>query len=301
MTANLGAEIARPRNLGDIRVNQNLKIENIAMDMGITASGRKTPGLAPKNADGSVAVDDATVFRSNLGAVAYVTRLTRPDAAFCIAYLQRYQQYPLKCHERFLRQVVDYLLSTKDHGLIFQAKGRHPGLCGFVDADFADCDETRRSTTGFVYMFNGTPVSWASRRQKLVTTSSTEAEYVAATEAAAEGIWLRNLCLWLGEKVDDVLIYEDNQAVIARTLKAPHEFHKRSKHIDVKYHFIREKVQEGLVRLAYVNTAENAADILTKSLGTTEFLRKAPLLVGCLGAGSLGEKEQKKQRSNHLS
>jgi len=261
------------------KLTQTMKIEAIAREWGVTDSKRTFPTSGGDRVADNQTVD-ATKYRHFLGAIAYVGRLTRPDIAFAVAYLQRYQQLPEGRHMRMLGEIIEYLFATKSKGLVFE---RVPDdeyrLEGYVDADFADCPETRKSTTGYVFTLGGTPIQWSSRRQKLVTTSSTEAEYVAATEAVCEGLWLHRVTNELGLKSEKLLLHEDNTSVINRCIKGAHEFHRRSKHIDVKFHFIRDQVQKGNVDIQYVNTHENPADVMTKLLSGTEFGKKVDYLV----------------------
>ena len=166
--------------------------------------------------------------------------------------------------------------NTKLRCLVIFDKGK-PGESS--DSDFADCPKTRKSTTGFIFYLNGAPVAWTSRIQKLVTLSSTEAEYVAASEACCEGIWLSKMCQFLGLESHPLDLREDNTGVIARCVSPTYVFQRRSKHIEVKYHFLNEQVKEGNATIEYVNTHENPADVMTKSLPPCEFKKKVPLLV----------------------
>lgn len=130
--------------------------------------------------------------------------------------------------------------------------------------------DTRRSTTGVLFYLGTSPVSWNSHKQKIVTLSSCEAEYVAATAATCQGIWLaRLLADLLGGEPEKVLLKVDNQSAIS--LSKDPVFHERSKHIDLPYHFVREKVEAGSIDIEHVGTDEQLADILTKSLGKVKF------------------------------
>ncbi|KAG2758696.1 hypothetical protein Pcac1_g29199 [Phytophthora cactorum] len=139
------------------------------------------------------------------------------------------------------------------------------------DADWAGDIESRRSTSGYAFMMNGGCISWRSKKQRTVALSSTEAEYMALSEATQEAVWLKVFLCELGEMANDeaVKIYEDNQGSIALA-KNP-EFHKRTKHIDIRYHFVREKVEDGQVVLQYVSTTDMLADIMTKPIPATQF------------------------------
>lgn len=136
---------------------------------------------------------------------------------------------------------------------------------GYSDADYAGDSETRKSTSGCVFHLGSGTVSWASVRQQSVSTSTTESEYVAACQAIKELIWLKHLVVeLLPNQTINAKLYMDNQSAI-KLIKNP-VFHKRTKHIDVQYHFVREKFQDDQFKLEYVNTENQLADILTKAL-----------------------------------
>ncbi|CAA0832630.1 cysteine-rich RLK (RECEPTOR-like protein kinase) 8 [Striga hermonthica] len=139
-------------------------------------------------------------------------------------------------------------------------------LSGFVDADFAGSDlDKRRSTTGYVFTYGETAVSWISKLQKIVILSTTEAEYVAVTEAAKELVWLQNFLNELGRPQKDVALYSDSQSAI-HLAKNP-AFHSRTKHIEVKYHFIRQLLEKKMLQLKKVRGDRNPADMLTMAIG----------------------------------
>ena len=142
-------------------------------------------------------------------------------------------------------------------------------LVGFADADGASQDH-RRAISGYVFMVDGGAVSWSSKKQELVTLSTTEAEYVAATHAVKEALWLRRL---ISDLFPDGLsapttLYGDNQSAIA--LAHGGQYHSRTKHIDIRYHFIRYIIEAGSIKLIYCPTDEQTADTLTKALPSTK-------------------------------
>ncbi|CAA0816671.1 cysteine-rich RLK (RECEPTOR-like protein kinase) 8 [Striga hermonthica] len=161
-----------------------------------------------------------------------------------------------------IKWILRYLRGTKDRALVF---GRGTiTLSGFVDADFAGSDlDKRRSTTGYVFTYGGTAVSWISKLQKIVTLSTTEAEYVAVTEAAKELVWLQNFLNELGRPQEDVALYSDSQSAI-HLAKNP-AFHSRMKHIEVKYHFIWQLLEKKMLQLKKIRGDRNPADMLTKA------------------------------------
>ena len=141
-------------------------------------------------------------------------------------------------------------------------------LTGYADAD-GSMAEDRKAISGYAFMINGEAVSWSAKRQQIISLSTTESEYIAATYAAKEALWLRQLILQLfGINLDATTLFSDNQSAIALTKE--HQYHARTKHIDVRFHFIRWIVEEGKIRLIYCPTDEMVADILTKALPSTK-------------------------------
>ena len=140
----------------------------------------------------------------------------------------------------------------------------------YTDSSYADCKDTRRSHSGYVVMVGGAAVAWSSKKQTIVTTSSTEAEYIAVSEAAREAVWLRSLLRELELLPSGpTTVYCDNNGAIA--LSFDQAFHARVKHVDVRYHFIREQVDANHLTVKRVSSAENVADIFTKPLGKPLF------------------------------
>jgi len=164
------------------------------------------------------------------------------------------------------------LKGTKHYGILFQRTEDPLQLTGWSDSDYASDQDSRRSTTGYLFLLNGGPISWSSHRQQTVALSTTQAEYMAASDAVKESLWLRTLLFsLLLRPIDPISINIDNQSVI-RLIKNP-EFHKRTKHIDIRFHFIREKFENGEINISYIHTSNQLADILTKALPRDTFLK----------------------------
>jgi hypothetical protein len=175
---------------------------------------------------------------------------------------------PAVSHWQAALTVLRYVAGTANFGIIYK-----PGdstLVGYADADYAGDIDTRRSTTGYVYILNGGVISWSSRLQATVAVSTAEAEYMAAAAAVKEALWLRKLLSDFGKGIPTVSIYGDNQAAI-KLLKHPIAS-LRSKHIDVIYHFARERVARGEVTFEYISTDRMVADIMTKALPVNKFI-----------------------------
>jgi len=216
-------------------------------------------------------------FREAVGSLMHVMVMTRPDIAFAVGQVAQFAQNPGQQHWRAVKRILAYLRKTYDFGLHFGGDLRP--LIGFCDSDYAGDLQTRRSTSGFVFLYLGGPVSWASRRQACVALSTTEAEFVAAAEATKEAVWLQQLLSELGINHRSTLLHCDNQSAIA-LVKNP-AFHQRTKHIDVRLFFIRDAQESGKVDVTYVSTDQQLADIFTKALAVPRFekLRSALSIV----------------------
>uniref|UniRef100_A0AAV1TBY2 Reverse transcriptase Ty1/copia-type domain-containing protein n=1 Tax=Peronospora matthiolae TaxID=2874970 RepID=A0AAV1TBY2_9STRA len=206
-------------------------------------------------------------FRKAVGALMHLTTATRPDIAFAVGYVLRFMENPQEEHWVAVKRIFRYLQGTKTHGICYKPSARID-FRGHSDADWAGDLTDRKSTSGYTFMLLGAPVSWGSKKQPSVSLSTTEAEYIALSLAIQEGKWIhRLLCeivMAANEEGPELMIHEDNQSCIKMT-KNPVN-HGRAKHIDIKYHHIRDEVKRGEVKLKYCETAVMLADIMTKGL-----------------------------------
>jgi hypothetical protein len=194
----------------------------------------------------------------------YVMRGSRPDIAFACAKLAQFCANPGRMHWNALKRLIGYLHHTRHYRLVLG--GKSPiSLGAMTDSDFAACPDSRRSVSGYVHTLGSGAVSWSSRKQELVTTSTTEAEYVAMCNATKETMWLRQLLSEIGfAQTGPTLTLADNQGAII--LSEDQANHERTKAIDVKFHYTREHVLLGDTRFRYVRSCDNVADIFTKPL-----------------------------------
>lgn len=156
--------------------------------------------------------------------------------------------------------------------MIYRMHDNAAALVGYSDADWGGDHNDRKSTSGYVFEVFGNVVNWGSRKQTTVSQSSTEAEYIALAQAVNEAKWIKSILNEIGIKINvPIVIYEDNQSVI-RIAEEPRE-HKRMKHIDIKYCFIRDEIEKDVVKIIYKPTEEQTADIMTKGLGRILFLK----------------------------
>jgi hypothetical protein len=171
-----------------------------------------------------------------------------------------------------VKRIFRYLRGTSDVGLIY-GSDTECLVTGYSDSDYAGDVDTRRSMTGYVFTLGGSVVSWKATLQPTVTLSTTEAEYMALTEAAKEGIWLKGLVSDLGLHHDQATVYCDSLSAICLAKDQVH--HERTKHIDVRYHFLRS---ERRIRVKKVGTADNPADMFTKPVPHSKFQHCLDLL-----------------------
>lgn len=184
---------------------------------------------------------------------------------------------PTQLHQNAAKRILRYIKGTLEYGLVYARDSGNNILTGYSDSDHAGYVEDRRSTGGMVFYLNESLVTWVSQKQRCVALSSCEAEFMAATAAACQAIWLRKVLRQItGEMVEPVIIYIDNKSAI--DLAKNPTFHGRSKHIDVRYHFIRECVDRGEIVVKHVDGENQRADSLTKALFAVKFDRMRKLL-----------------------
>jgi hypothetical protein len=209
---------------------------------------------------------DAKAYQRALGSLMYPMLATRPDLAYAVAALGRHAATPGPDHQHALERVFRYLRATADYQLVLGRSATSvPTLLGYADSDWASDVNDRKSTSGYVFTLGGGAISWSSKKQPTVALSSTEAEYIAGAHAAKEATWLRLLLSELGQDMSSpTILHVDNQSAIA--IARNPEFHERTKHIDVRYHYIRQVIDDGTLYLEYAPTQEQVADVLTKGL-----------------------------------
>ena len=271
----LGMSIKRDRAARVLTINQKAYLENVLKRFGMyDCKAVSTPMEAGKRferlADGENALDTRE-YQAAIGSLTYASIATRPDLSAAVGVLSQFMANPGPEHWSGVKRVLRYIKGTLDQGLKFESSSDCDiNLHGYADADWAGDATTRKSTSGYMFSLAGATVSWKSKRQTVVALSSTEAEYIALCLAAQEAIWLRSLLESLGFKQSKATkLYEDNQGAIALT-KNP-KTHSRTKHIDIKYHYIREAVDKKDIELVYCPTDKMVADILTKGLPRPKF------------------------------
>ncbi|CAL5403117.1 unnamed protein product [Camellia sinensis] len=221
---------------------------------------------------------DNILYKQMVGSLMYLTT-TRPDIMHGVSLISRYMEHPTELHLLAAKRIFRYLKGTTDFGILYR-KGEQSSLIGFTDSDYAGDSNDRKSTSDYVFMMGSGVISWSSRKQPIVTLSTTKAEFVAATSCACKAIWLRRLLETLQHPHNgSTPIYCDNSSTI-KLSKNP-VLHGRSKHIDVRYHFLRDLVKDGTLDLKHCRSEDQLADILTKPLKLPAFLKLRHLLGVC--------------------
>lgn len=219
------------------------------------------PGCKLKQEDGKRV--DSMLFKQMVGCLMYITT-TRPDIQFAVSVISRFMADPGMIHYDAAKKVLRYLQGTHDYGIWYK-HGGNGNMEVYTDSDFGGDVNDYKSTSGYVVLWDGAAVAWQSKKQSIVTLSSTEAEYVAASTCACQVIWIHGVLSDLGIKEKECsTIWCDNTSTIK--LSKHTVFHGRCKHIGVRYHFLRDLVEDGVVALEYCGTKEQVADIMTKPL-----------------------------------
>ena len=222
---------------------------------------------------------DVTSYRGMIGSLLYLTA-SRPDIMYATCLCARFQAMPREPHLIAVKRIFRYLKGNPDLGLWYPRESDF-NLIGYSDADFAGCKVDRKSTTGSCQFLGDILVSWSSKKQKSISTSTAEAEYIAAGSCCAQILWMKNQLQDYGLSYSKIPIYCDNQSAIAMTGNPVQ--HSLTKHISIRYHFIREHVMEGTIELHFVPTDQQLADIFTKPLVEAVFIK----LVNELGMVSM--------------
>lgn len=271
----VGMQIERDRTRKSVFLHQKLYVEEVLIKFGMQSA---KPVAVPSDPNvvlypvdkNEIEIENKVPYREAVGSLMFLAVVSRPDIAYAVNLVSKFLSNHNDEHWRAVKRILAYLVGTKNHGIEFCNGESNLNLEGYSDADYAGDVGTRRSTSGYVFKIANGPVTWSSQRQKLVTLSTTESEYVAAAAAAREAIWLRKLLCGMGyERKNETVIYIDNQSAIRLVRNA--EFHKRTKHIDIKYHYIREKAHDKEIVVHYVPSGLQEADIFSKALPRERF------------------------------
>ena len=277
---------------GSVTVNQSRYIEDCLERFGLAdckpvgTSADISTQLTKKDCPGAGSEEAVAMqredYRGIVGSLLYIAKQTRPDILATVTQLSRFLENPGRTHWVAAKRVLRYLKGTKDLELCYIKDPDGFNLYGSADADWAGDVDDRRSTTGYSFHVqrSGAAISWSTKKQPTAAISTSEAEYQAMAAAVQEGLYLRSLLNEMDMTCDGpTVINEDNQSCI-KMCKNP-VMQKRTKHIDVKYHFVRERVEDGTFALEYCPTENMEADLLTKSLSKAKVDQHRRTLMGC--------------------
>lgn len=258
----LGVRVTRDRKHRTIFLDQEQYLRAVLDKFGMSNRKHKDKKIPSADytsfrpaADNDTRID-ATEYQQGIGSLMFAMVLTRPDIAFTLGKLSQYMSDPAEHHGHAMKNLLRYLRSTVTMKLRYGPGGAHPQFVIYSDADWASDIVDRKSVSGSTAMFYGGPISWSSKKQRSVATSSCESEYMALSTCCKQGQWIaqvfRDLGFpkYIGKDTNKVQMLGDNQGAIALT-KNPH-LHERSKHIDVCYHFVRDLAEQGKLDVAYV-------------------------------------------------
>ncbi len=270
----LGVQVVQNHENGTVWIGQPTFTEAVLQKYGMNEAKQvKTPAIVNcklLKASEECELVDQGLYQSAVGSLLYLATRSRPDIAFAVNNVARFCSRPTKQHWKAVKRIFRYLRGTTHLGLLYAREVESDVLIGYSDADWGgDCNDCK-STSGYLFQIGGTAVTWKSKKQSCVALSTAEAEYMALSGAAQEAIWLRELTSDLGSpQYQPTVIMEDNQSAISMA-KNP-QFHRRAKHINIKYHFIREQINDSKIRLEYCPTQHMLADLLTKGIGPEKF------------------------------
>ena len=262
-----------------ISIDQQSYLQKVLQSVGMTnAKPAPTPlpaGYQPEPAKSPATPQLRQRYQSMVGSLLYLMIGTRPDIAFAVTKMAQFAANPSEDHLDRLKYICRYLVGSQDYCITYNGAS-NKGLIHFTDSDWAADVIKRRSVTGYFGKIADGTISWVSHAQKTVALSSTEAEYMALSDCSRQVMWIKSLFSELGFMLEPLPICGDNQGSIFIASNPIQE--RRTKHIDIRYHFIRQKVEEGEVELFFVPGNTNPADLLTKNLGHVKFLLFRPLL-----------------------
>ena len=270
----LGISIEQERQHKCPWMHQKQYIQNLLKKYGLSeAKTVSTPAdisVKLKKDDGFSKEVNPVTYQSIVGSLLYAAIATRPDISQAVGVVSKFCSKPTEAHLTAVKRILRYLKGTLNLAIKYQKSENDP-LIGYSDADWAGDLDDRHSTTGNIFLMTGGPISWLSEKQAAVALSTSEAEYVALSSVTQEAVWLRKLLIsdLQVTSQESTMIMEDNQGAIS-IAKNP-VAHSRTKHIDIRYHYIREAVQEGIVNLRYCPTEQMIADLLTKPLPREHF------------------------------
>ena len=273
--------IHRDRLTRTIYIDQELYIQSMLQKYQFQdchpVSTPAEPGTNLRPAGTDESLETNFPYAQIIGSLQFAALTTRPDIAYAVNNAAQFKNHPLTTNCNAVRRILKYLQGTSTYRLPLGGNQSSYTLTAYADADYASMVADRKSRSGYVIFFDGNPISWASKKQPCVATSTTHSEYIACYAVATEIIWLRRLLASIGiQQSTPITIFTDSQS--AMRLAVNLEFHSRTKHVDVKFHFLREQVVLHTIDIQYLPTQQQIADIMTKALTPDQFRRLRDLL-----------------------
>ena len=267
----LGTRISRGRDT--IKIDQSQYVADVLVRFGMSECNptsspmdynqKLSADMSPQDEEGKKQLSNIPYMQA-IGCLLFAAQLTRPDICYAVNFLSRFGTNPGKPHWEAVKRVMRYLKGTIDKGIVYR-KEPQDSMKGYCDADWAGDVDSRQSTTGYVFVYQSGAISWSTKKQKTVALSSTEAEFMSLTAAIQESVWLKRLEAELNPNSNkSMLLYCDNKGALQVALN--NNYSPRTKHVDIKAKFIRQKVDEKEVLLEYLCTKEMIADVFTKAV-----------------------------------
>ena len=283
----IGIEISRDRSQRTLGLSQKAYISKVLERFSMTGCNSSIVPIqkgdklnlkqCPKSDEEHKRMQDIP-YASIVGSLMYAQVCTRPDISFAVGVLGRYQSNPGMEHWKAAKKVLRYLQGTKSHMLTYRHSDQLE-VIGYTDSDFGGCEDSRKSTSGYVFVLAGGAISWKSAKQTIIASSTMEAEFVACFEATNQGLWLRNFISGLSvlsSIARPLKIFCDNAAAVF--FSKNDRYSKGIKHMEMKYLSVKEEVRKRTVSVEHISTSANIADPLTKGLPPKTFLMHASLM-----------------------
>ena len=276
----LGVKVVQKPSSKEVWIGQEAytksMLEIFSMESSKPVNTPINPGTKLTKATAESQRVDKVKYQSAVGHLLYLSTKTRPDIAYAVSDVARFCGDPTEEHWVAVKRIMRYLRGTGDMGLLYDGNEETTTCVGYSHANWAGDLDDRKSTSGCVFQISNAAISWRSKKQSCVVLSTAEAEYMALASATQEAIWLQQVLTDLKSKPNGpMLIFEDNQAAICMAKNA--QYHGRAKHIDIKYHFIREHIAKATVKLEYCRSEEMIADIF-KGLSAALFTKLRKML-----------------------
>ncbi|XP_054797612.1 secreted RxLR effector protein 161-like [Prosopis cineraria] len=239
------------------------------MDTPVASGMKLSPDMGPKTEMAKRKMERVP-YVSAVKSLMYAMICTRPDICYVVGLVSRYQSNPREGHWKAVKRILRYLKGTVDYALCYQ--GSDLRLTGYSDADLGRDEDERRSTSSYTFLLNNGAICWSSKKQTCIALHSMEAKFVACTAVVQEAMWLKRFIEHLGfgnESINLVLIHCDNTAAITYT-KDP-KYHSKTKHVDIKYNFVRDYIAQKVITVQYISMKCMIADPLTKPIAKEIF------------------------------